>query len=76
MRDVILSIFLVAGTYICSTGFAIMLFRMFFLLKTKSLETSKLAFEEGGNRWRSSAAKPRVGLLTVGGRKDFVKISS
>ena len=74
MRDLILSIFLIAGTYVCSAGFAIVLFRMFFPLKTKSIEPNKLTFEAGGNRWRPSA-KTKVHLLAVSG-KNLVKANS
>ena len=76
MREFVWSIFLIAATYVCSTGFAIVLFRIFFPLKTKSIEASKLTVVEGGNRWRPLPAREKVQLLSVGGRKAFVKVSS
>jgi hypothetical protein len=75
MRDLISSIFLIAGTYVCSAGFAIVLFRMFFPLKTKYRESNNLTFETGGNRWRPST-RTKVHLLAVSGRKGLVKASS
>lgn len=76
MRDLILSIFLIAGTYMCSAGFAILLFRIFFPLKTKSLEVGKLTFSANRNKWRSTSAKVKVPLFSISGKRDLVKISS
>ena len=73
MRDIMVGIFLFAGAYVCSTGFAIILFRIFFPLKAKTPEVSRMTVASGGNRWRSSTS-PRVQMLDVG--KDFVKASS
>jgi len=76
MSDLILSIFLIAGTYVCSTGFAIVLFRMFFTLKTKSVEMSKLTFTTNTNKWRNPPAKTKVQLFSISGKRDLVKIGS
>jgi hypothetical protein len=76
MRDLILSIFLVAGTYMCSAGFAIVLFRIFFPLKTKTGEVGKLTFAVNRNKWRNTSTKSKIPLFSVSGRKDLVKIGS
>ena len=76
MRDVILSIFLIAGAYVCSTGFAIVLFRIFFPLKTKPAVVNKLAFATNKNKWRQASAKTKVVLFSVSGKSDWVKMSS
>jgi hypothetical protein len=76
MSDLILSIFLIAGTYVCSTGFAIVLFRMFFPLKTKSVEMSKLTFTTNTNKWRNVPAKTKVQLFSISGKRDLVKMGS
>jgi len=76
MSDLILGIFLIAGTYVCSTGFAIVLFRMFFPLKTKSVEMSKLTFTTNNNKWRNIPAKSKVELFAISGKRDLVKMGS
>jgi hypothetical protein len=76
MSDLILSIFLIAGTYVCSTGFAIVLFRMFFPLKTKSVEMSKLTLTANKNKWRNVPAKTKVQLFSINGKRDLVKMGS
>jgi hypothetical protein len=76
MRDLILSIFLVAGTYVCSAGFAILLFRIFFPLKTRSLEVGKLTVTANKNKWRNASTKNKVPLFSISGKRDLVKISS
>ena len=76
MRDLILCIFLFAGAYVCSTGFAIVLFRIFFPLKTKSVELSRLTFATNKNKWRNPPAKTKVQLFSIGGKGDLVKIGS
>ena len=76
MSDLILSIFLIAGTYVCSTGFAIVLFRMFFPLKTKSVEMSRLTFTTNKNKWRNVPAKTKVQLFSISGKRDLVKMGS
>jgi hypothetical protein len=76
MSDLILSIFLIAGTYVCSTGFAIVLFRMFFSLKTNPVEMSKLTITSNKNKWRNIPAKTKVQLFSVSGKRDLVKMSS
>ena len=76
MRDLIVSIFLIAGAYVCSTGFAIVLFRIFFPLKTKSVEMSKLTFTTNKNKWRMPPAKTKAQLFSISGKRDLVKIGS
>jgi hypothetical protein len=76
MRDLILSIFLIAGTYVCSTGFAIVLFRIFFPLKTKSVEVGKLTFTTNKNKWRNTSAKSKIQLFSISGKRDLVKMGS
>ena len=76
MRDLILGIFLIAGAYVCSTGFAIVLFRMFFPLKTKSVEMSRLTFTTNKNKWRNPPAKTKAQLFSISGKRDLVKIGS
>lgn len=75
MRDLIFGIFLIGGTYIGSAAFAILLFRIFFPLKTKTLAENKLTYSFSGNR-ENSSTKNRVHLLSVRGRGDWVKINS
>ena len=76
MSDLILGIFLIAGTYMCSAGFAIVLFRMFFPLKTKSVEMSKMTFTTNKNKWHNVQAKTKVQLFSISGKKDLVKMGS
>jgi hypothetical protein len=76
MYDLILSIFLIAGTYVCSAGFAVLLFRIFFPLKTKSLDAGKLTFTANKNKWRNTSAKSKSPLFSISGKRDWVKISS
>ena len=76
MGDLILSIFLIAGTYVCSTGFAIVLFRIFFPLKTKPVATAKLSVTTGGNKWRFTPSKTKVQLFSISGKRDLVKMGS
>jgi hypothetical protein len=76
MSDLILSIFLIAVTYACSTGFAIVLFRMFFPLKTKSVEMARLNVTTTKNKWRNVPAKNKVQLFSINRKRDLVKVGS
>lgn len=76
MSDLILSIFLVAGTYVCSAGFAIVLFRIFFPLKTKSIEVGKLTVTTNKNKWRNTSTKSKIPLFFISGKRDLVKMGS
>ena len=75
MRDLILSILLIAVTYVGSVGFAIVLFRIFFPLKVKASEENKLTFTYLRNRTTHSSNN-KVHLLSVSGRRDWVKVRS
>lgn len=76
MRDLILSIPLIAVTYVGSAGFAIVLFRMFFPLKVKTAEKNKLTFTYSRNKTTHSSSNNKVHLLSVSGRRDWVKVRS
>jgi hypothetical protein len=76
MRDLILSILLIAITYIGSAGFAIVLFRIFFPLKVKAAKENKLTFTYSRNKTTHFSTNNKVHLLSVSGRKDWVKVRS
>ena len=76
MSDLILGIFLIAGTYVCSTGFAIVLFRVFFPLKTKSVEMTRLTVTSNKNKWRNVPVKTKVQLFSISEKRDLVKMGS
>lgn len=76
MLDLFLSIFLVAGTYMCSAGFAVVLFRIFFPLKTKTAGVPKLTLAVNRNKWRNTSTKSKIPLFSISGKKDLVKIGS
>lgn len=75
MIDLILSMLIVIGAYLGSACFAIVLFRIFFPLKSKPIE-NKLTFSYTGNNTIHSSSKNKVHLLSVSGRKDWVKMNS
>ena len=65
MRDLILFIFLIAGTYLCSIGFAVVMFRIFFPLKAKeNIQESKLRLTYSNNKMPNSSTKGKMDLLT------------
>lgn len=74
MLDLILSIALIAGTYIGSVVFAIGLFRLFFPLKSKVVE-NKLTLTYSRNKTPHSS-KNNIHWLSVNGRRDWVKVNS
>lgn len=74
MGELIFGIFLITGTYVGSAVFAIILFKLFFPLKAKPAEDSKIYYS-AGNR-ENSSTKNTVPMLSVGGRRDWVKINS
>lgn len=75
LREVIFGIFLVTGTYVGSAVFAIILFHLFFPLKTKvrSFEDIYLKTSEKNE---SSSTKNTVPVLPVDGRSGWVKVNS
>ncbi len=75
MWELILSISLITGTYLGSAVFAIVLFRIFFPLKKKSIE-SKLTLTYSRNRMSNASTKNRIEWSSVNGRRDWVKVNS
>lgn len=76
MRDLILSIFLIVGAYIGSAVFAIVLFRIFFPLKAKVVSENNLMITYTRQKNTQASTNHKVQLLSVGGRKGWVKASS
>jgi hypothetical protein len=75
MLDFILSVALIAGAYIGSVIFAIALFRLFFPLKSKSVE-NKLTLTYSRNKMSNSTVKNKIHWLPENGRRDWVKVNS
>jgi hypothetical protein len=75
MWDLIFSISLIAGTYLGSAVFAIVLFRIFFPLKKKSIE-SKLTLTYSKHRMSNAPTKHRIEWSAVNRGRDWVKINS
>jgi hypothetical protein len=76
MGDLILSIFLLAGTYIASAVFAIVLFRAFFPLKNKAVKEDKLTVTYTRHKTTQASTNHKVRLLSAGGRRGWVKAGS
>lgn len=72
--EVIFGIFLITGTYVGSAVFAIILFRLFFPLKAKTAGKNNLNYSPGDRE--NSSAKNTVPILSVDGRRDWVKVNS
>jgi len=75
MQDLILGILVIAGTYFGSAAFAIVLFRVFFPVKTK-LAKERLTLAYSKNKSESSSTKTSVQLLSLSGGRDWVKVNS
>jgi hypothetical protein len=75
MRDFISGLFFIASTYFGSVVFTVVLFRLFFPLKTKVVGQNKLTFKYSGNN-ENSSTKNEVRVLSMRGRSDWVKINS
>lgn len=69
MRDLILFITLIAGTYLCSVGFSIVVFRMFFPLKARETEESRLTLTYSKSKMAQSSTKNKVHVLSVSSRR-------
>ena len=77
MMDLISGIFLIAGSYVGSALFAIVLFRIFFPLKTRVVEEeNKLTFSYTRNKTENSSTKNKVHLLSMGEKQGWVKVNS
>jgi hypothetical protein len=74
MSELIFGIFLITGTYVGSAVFAIVLFKLFFPLKAKPEKEHKLSYPPGEQE--NSSTKNTVPVLTVSGRRDWVKINT
>lgn len=75
MQDLILGVLVIAGTYLGSAAFAIVLFRVFFPVKTEmAKETLTLAYSK--NKSESSSTKTSVYLLSLSDGRDWVKYNS
>lgn len=75
LGEVIFGIFLVAGTYFGSAVFAIILFRLFFPLKTKVQSFDDL-YLSSLEKKESTSTKNTVTVFSAGGRRSWVKINS
>jgi hypothetical protein len=74
MSEFIFGIFLITGTYVGSAVFAILLFRFFFPLKANTAEGNNLHYSRGDRE--NSSIKNTDPVLSVGGRRDWVKVNS
>jgi hypothetical protein len=76
MNNVISGILLIAGTYAGSALFAIVLFRIFFPLKTKAVQENKLTFSYTKDKTAKSSTKNKVHLLPMRDGESWVKVNS
>lgn len=74
LREVILGIFLVTGTYVGSAVFTIILFNLFFPLKTKVRSFDEI-YLKASRKNESSSTKSTVPVLPANGR-GWVNINS
>jgi hypothetical protein len=69
MRDLILSVAVIAGTYLCSVGFAIAIFRLFFPLKKKGTQPkNSLTLAYSKNKLGASSQN-KIQLASLNGRR-------
>jgi hypothetical protein len=73
--EVIFGVLLVTGTYVGSAVFAIILFRLFFPLKTKVQSFDDL-YLSSLEKKESSSTKNTVTVFSAGGRRSWVKVNT
>lgn len=78
MIDLVMSILIIAGTYLGSVGFSVFLFRLFFPLESKPLiENRVTTFTYFRNNTAHASSKGRVAFMSEDGRKRvWVKVNS
>jgi hypothetical protein len=76
MSGFIFGIFLITGTYVGSAVFAIMLFRVFFPLKVKARTAERNNLHYSAGERENSSIKNTSPILSVDGRRDWVKVNS
>lgn len=69
MGDIILLIVLIAGTYLCSVGFTVAIFKLFFPLKKKeALSNNSLTLVYSKHKLGASS-KNKIQLASLNGRR-------
>jgi hypothetical protein len=77
MIDLFMSILIIGGTYLGSVGFSILLFRIFFPLKSKPVIENRVAFTYFKNNAIHASSKNRVVFMSDDGRRRaWVKVNS
>ncbi len=78
MIDLVKSILIIAGTYLGSVGFSVLLFRLFFPLKSKPvMENRVTTFTYFRNNKAHASPKNRMAFLSNdGGKRVWVKVNS
>lgn len=69
MRDLILSIALIAGTYLSSVGFAIAIFRLFFPLQKKEAQRNNSFTLAYSKNKIGATSKNKIQLASLNGRR-------
>jgi hypothetical protein len=77
MIDLVMSILIIAGTYLGGVGFSILLFRLFFPLESKPVAKNPLTFTYFKNDTAHASSKTRMAFMSDGGgKRAWVKVSS
>jgi hypothetical protein len=77
MREIMLGILVIAGSYMGSAAFAIVLFRIFFPLKTKMTNAiGTMNFTYSKNKSIQNSPNRKVQVVSVGGNRGWVKMNS
>jgi hypothetical protein len=69
MRDLILSVAVIAGTYLCSVGFAIAIFRLFFPLKKKEAQPKNSLMLAYSKNKLGASSQNKIQLASLNGRR-------
>lgn len=76
MIDLVMSILIIAGTYLGSVGFSILLFRIFFPLKSKPVVENRMTFTYFKNNAAHTSSQNRVAFMSDDGRRRaWVKVN-
>ena len=78
MIDLVIGILIIAGAYIGSVGFSVLLFRLFFPLESKPVMENRVStFTYFKNNAAHTSSKSRMALISSnGGKRVWVKVNS
>ena len=76
MIDLVKSILIITGTYLGSVGFSVLLFRLFFPLKSKSVMENRVSTCYRNNKAHASPKSRMAYLSNDGGKRVWVKVNS